>query len=357
MVSAVPHPILRLEAYAFKILGVVVKNSLKNFAKFLALVIILLVVYFATSAMVLTDMAAATSPDDAGAAMVGALVMILVNALILTTIVRLSTWRGWALVAGLTFSFYGVHTFVGQIEAYAFLTDLGELIGSGATPVLTMPLDFIGAMFLVGLALAVAGVPLTVLLFGRHKPQSVRSGATQSRRYLRRFSAGQWAWKLAAIIVVYELLYFGFGYYVAWSSEAVRAFYQGAHPGSFPAALWQNLVNTPLVYPWQALRALLWVAFTLPVIMMLRRHGWKGALTLAFFVALPMNLGHLVPNPFMPDAVRLAHFVETTSSNFLFGLILFWLLHRSHPSPRALFTRHRDTTQPTPKAHSASEST
>lgn len=330
------------------------KNLLKNLAKFFVLTVILLIVYFAASAMALPDMAASTSPDDAGAAMLGVLVMILVNALILTTIVKLSSWKGWTLVAGLTFSFYGVHTFVGQIEAFAFLTDLGELIGSGATPLIAMPRDFIGAMFLIGLVLALIGVPLTVLLFGRGKAQSDKSDATQSLRHLRRFSAGQWLWKLASIIVIYELLYFGFGYYIAWSSEAVRAFYQGAHPGSFPAALWQNLVHTPLVYPWQALRALLWVAFTLPVIMMLRRHGWKGALTLAFFVALPMNLGHLVPNPFMPDAVRLAHFVETTSSNFIFGLILFWLLHRSHPSPLALFTQPSATPQPAAEARKTS---
>ena len=308
------------------------KTLVKASLKIALLTLIMVVVYFMASALLLPEMAASTTPADAGAAMVGVLVMILANVFILTFVVSLSRWRGLALILGLTFSYYGVHTFIGQIEALTFLTDLGELLGSGSTPLIKMPVDFIGAMFLIGFPLALIGVPLTVLFFGRGKEEP------DHIRLAPQMGAGQWGWKLAAVIVVYWLLYFGFGYYVAWSSEALRAFYQGTQPGSFPAALWQNLVNVPLVYPWQALRALLWVAFTLPVIMMVRAKGWKGALALSLFVALPMNLGHLVPNPFMPDAVRLAHFVETTTSNFLFGLFLFWLFHRAHPSPAALFS-------------------
>lgn len=310
------------------------KTLVKDTLKISVLTAIMIIVYFIASAAALPDMAAATSPEDASAAMTGVVVMILLNVLILTAIVKLSRWTGVKLILGLTFSYYGVHTFVGQIEALAFLTELGTVIGSGAAPVIQMPTDFIGVMFLIGLVLAVVGVPMTVLFFGRGK--DTPAGA-ENVRLAPRMGVGQWVWKLAAVIVVYALLYFGFGYYVAWHSEALRAFYQGSDPGSFPAALWHNLVNTPMVYPWQALRALLWVAFTLPVIMMVRNKGWKGALALAFFVALPMNLGHLIPNPFVPDAVRLAHFVETTPSNFLFGLVLFWLLYRSHHSLGALF--------------------
>lgn len=318
------------------------KTLVKVSLKIALLTLIMVVVYFMASALLLPEMAASTTPEDASAAMVGVLVMILANVLILTFVVSISRWRGLALILGLTFAYYGVHTFIGQIEALAFLTDLGEVLGSGSTPLIEMPVDFIGAMFLIGFPLALIGVPLTVLFFGRGKEQPGRI------RLAPRMNAAQWTWKLGAVILVYWLLYFGFGYYVAWSSEALRTFYQGTQPGSFPAALWQNLVNVPLVYPWQALRALLWVAFTLPVMMMVRAKGWKGALALALFVALPMNLGHLVPNPFMPDAVRLAHFVETTTSNFLFGLFLFWLLHRAHPSPSAL-----DTGSPAPAEETA----
>jgi hypothetical protein len=42
----------------------------------------------------------------------------------------------------------------------------------------------------------------------------------------------------------------------------------------------------------------------------------------------------------MPAAVRQAHFIETASSNFIFGMLLFWLLHRSHRSLQDLFGGH-----------------
>lgn len=33
-----------------------------------------------------------------------------------------------------------------------------------------------------------------------------------------------------------------------------------------------------------------------------------------------------LPNPYMPEPVRMAHLVETGSSNFIFGMFLTWLL-------------------------------
>jgi hypothetical protein len=95
--------------------------------------------------------------------------------------------------------------------------------------------------------------------------------------------------------------------------------------------------QTPTLIPFQAFRALLWVAFTLPVIQMLRHKRWWGALLTALLVSLPMNIPHIVPNLYMPGDVRLVHFIETASSNFIFGLLLFWLLHRPHRSPADLF--------------------
>jgi hypothetical protein len=45
-----------------------------------------------------------------------------------------------------------------------------------------------------------------------------------------------------------------------------------------------------------------------------------------------MNIQHIIPNPYMPADVRIAHFVETASSTLIFGMVLFWLLHRRHRS-------------------------
>jgi hypothetical protein len=132
-------------------------------------------------------------------------------------------------------------------------------------------------------------------------------------------------------------LYFGFGYYVAWKNPAVLSFYQGADPGSFFAQMQHVITQTPTLIPFQAMRALLWTAFALPLISMLRHKGWLGALLTGLLVSLPMNIPHIVPNPYMPAAVRMAHFIETASSTFIFGMLMFWLLHRAHTSFADLF--------------------
>jgi len=44
-----------------------------------------------------------------------------------------------------------------------------------------------------------------------------------------------------------------------------------------------------------------------------------------------MNAQLLLPNPFMPEPVRMAHLVETASSNLIFGVFVGWLLT---PTPR-----------------------
>ena len=49
---------------------------------------------------------------------------------------------------------------------------------------------------------------------------------------------------------------------------------------------------------------------------MARGSTWQVAVLVGLLFALPMNIGHFIPNPIMPDpSVRLSHFVETTTSS------------------------------------------
>ncbi len=44
-------------------------------------------------------------------------------------------------------------------------------------------------------------------------------------------------------------------------------------------------------------------------------------------IALPMNMFHAIPNDLMTSSVRLSHFIETASSNWIFGLLVTGVLH------------------------------
>jgi hypothetical protein len=304
-----------------KALGFVLKTAL-------IAIIMLIAMIVATELALPAETMEAASQEQAGNVVLLLLIINVVNALLFGLVVTQSRWHGWPLLLGLTFAFYGVQTLIGQIEAIVFLTPLGERFGAGSVPTLTMPMDFITSQFIIGAAQAVVAAPLAVLLFGKIKADEERS----TFALFPQIRLPQWLLKLGAVIILYELLYFGFGYFVAWKNPAVTAFYQGADPGSFLAQMRNVVAETPTLIPFQAFRALLWVAFSLPVISMLRHKPWVGALATGLFLSLPMNIPHIVPNPFMPADVRMAHFIETASSNFIFGVLMFWLLHRSHRS-------------------------
>ena len=125
------------------------------------------------------------------------------------------------------------------------------------------------------------------------------------------------AWKLPVIVAAYIFAYYTAGYFIAWQSEAVRAFYGNG----------VEIDNATLLLV-QVGRGAIWAALALAA-------GWslagpplhRGVLTgaaFAVFMAVPL----LYPNAFMPWPVRSVHLVEIAVSNFLFGLFAVLLLVR-----------------------------
>jgi len=105
-----------------------------------------------------------------------------------------------------------------------------------------------------------------------------------------------------------------------------RAYYGGTDPGSFLLQLADVFRTTPWLLPFQILRALLWIGLGAVVIKMMDAPRWLKGLGVSLAFAVLMNAQLLIPNPYMPQPVRMIHLVETASSNFLFGWILVWVL-------------------------------
>jgi hypothetical protein len=231
---------------------------------------------------------------------------------VMTYLILRSRWTGWRLVAAVFFVFYGVTTFMPQIESAVFLTRL---------PPGTLP-----RLFLMGVLIAVPFSVLAVLILGKRK-----AGVVDIRPNSRLvMPASEWAWKLVVIAVVYVILYFTFGYFIAWRHPGVAEYYGGVDPASFLAQMRIVLRNTPWLVPFQILRALCWVALASPVIRMLKGKWPETALSIGLLFAVVMNAPLLLPNPYMPEPVRMAHLVETASSNFIFGVFVGWLLTQHH---------------------------
>jgi hypothetical protein len=178
----------------------------------------------------------------------------------------------------------------------------------------------------MGVLISVPFSILAVLILGKRKAETV--DAEPNTRLM--MPASEWGWKLGVIAVLYVILYFTFGYFIAWRHPGVAEYYGGVDPGSFLAQMRIVLRNTPRLVPFQIVRALCWVALALPVIRMMKGKWPETALSLGLLFSVVMNAPLLLPNPYMPEPVRMAHLVETASSNFIFGVFVGWLLTQHH---------------------------
>lgn len=269
--------------------------------KFLAL-FVLMAVIFLTGNRLLGPQIASTPEMQAGSLKALPLVILTYTGVITAVILR-SSVGGWKLMLGLAVSYYGVQTFMAQIETAYF------------GPALGIDPAWLPGFFIEGLPVALIFIPLAVLILGKGCAFDENPSAA-SRISL---PLVEWAWKLAVIAVLYLVLYFSFGFVIAWSNPALSAMYgNGANTAVFdPAKL----------IPLQLGRGILWALFSLPVIRMSKGSTWQIALLVGVLLALPMNIAHALPNPIMPDpSVRLSHFIETASSNFIFGYLLTTLI-------------------------------
>lgn len=280
--------------------------------KYLALVVLYVVLFMLGSAAIPMRFDWTPPPDQQPWVLLGLLLVAFVNTLVISLVVARSAWSGWRLVAATIFAWYGAMTFMTQIESTWFGPALG------ITP------SLLPALFLNSVPLVVFFTPAAVFLWGKWQPPAATS-ATATRLPL---SAPEWFWKLAVIAGVYVVLYFGFGYFVAWQNPALRDMYGGGANA--------QVFDYARLVPFQIVRGVLWALFTLPVIRMTRGPRWQVVLLVALFLSLPPTIALALPNPIMPDAsVRLSHFIETSTSNFINGAFLTWLL-TWHPHPVAI---------------------
>lgn len=241
------------------------------------------------------------------------------DTIVLAYIILRSRWAGWRLIATIFFVFFGVMTFMSQIESLVF-----HILPSG----------MLQGLILMGVLITAPFSPLAVIILGKRKAGTATINEPNSRLLM---PANEWAWKLAAIAIAYMILYSTFGYFIAWKNPAVQAYYGGIDEGNFFAHMKVVFTTVPWLESFQALRGVLWALLALPVIRMLKGSWQETAFAVGLVFAVLMNSQLLIPTPLMPEAVRMTHLVETASSNFIFGCLIVWLLHRHHSSLSDLF--------------------
>ncbi len=129
--------------------------------------------------------------------------------------------------------------------------------------------------------------------------------------------------------LIYMVIYFVFGYFVAWKSEDLRVFYSGSTVDvGFLGQLYSNAVNSFIIYPFQFFRGMLFTLGIVPLMKISWKHKHDFVIGVCA-VFLCTAVGLLVPNFLFPDTVRLRHLVEMVTSMLLFGIITAKLMERS----------------------------
>jgi len=287
-----------------------VKTTVMLGLKIVVLTFLLFVCYSIASVTVgLTDSVQTAEPMGV---MLALLVVCALETIVLSYVIIHSRWTGWRLVVTIFFVFYGVKTFLSQIETVVFLDYLVDIV----------PTEMIPKLFMQGAIIAALFSPLAVLIHGKIK--GIRESQEPNWRLVMPWT--EWVWKLILIAVIYVVIYFSFGMFVFMplAGEAFQEYYAGLQ---LPA--W--------ILPFQMARAMIWTALALPVIRMIKGDWRKAGLAVALLFSVLMSAQLLMAGEIMPDRIRMAHFVELLSSGFLFGWIVVWLLNRHHVSLCELF--------------------
>jgi hypothetical protein len=225
------------------------------------------------------------------------------TAAVLVLIASRSEWRGWRLGVAIS-TIPIVLTMTNMIEGVIFLTNSGIDWAS------------IVAQNLIVYELA---VPLWILLFAKRAEATPETYNPVDSRPL-----GERLWKFAACDASYPVLYFAAGTIIF---PLVRDFYanQTLPPYGRLIAM-QLLARGPIL-----------VGLCLLLLRLLRLPRVAGALAVGAVLALLNGVAPLlIPNPYLPNVVRLAHLFEISGSNLVFGAIVGWLWGRPNPAARAL---------------------
>lgn len=295
----------------------------------ISLRIVLLAVIFAILFMVSSSLTAVPginemfTPEQVKQSTAALPIVAFIYTVVLSYLALRSRWHGWRLAGALFLIYYGIYTFLSQIETIAFPAVGGKF-----------PPGMIRGLFIGGLILGIPFCALAVWILGK-----ARGPVDETPNTRLQMPVAQWAWKLVIASVLYPAIYFIFGYYVAWRTPGLPAFYGGADPGTFLGQLGNVAATTPWLFPFQLLRGLIWTGIGCLIVRMHKGPAWETVLATAAAFCILMAGALIFPNPVMPAFVARAHAIELVTSNFVWGgllaLLLLWRPSAAATAPAA----------------------
>lgn len=250
--------------------------------------------------------------DNPSSTGLSVLIVCLISSLLLSALVwSTRAYSGLTKVMALTLYFFVIPFFLAQMETFFFSESIG------------IAPDQIASILIAGFVMSVTTVPLGILISSKMNRTDVRTPFT--------FVVSGWRNLILPVILlaflVYPLIYLTFGYYIAWQSESLRVYYtQSPELNTF--FIQSASAFSDGIYFFQMLRGMIWVAFSIPVILMLQHINAYQYLLFGLLSALLPSVQLFIPNPYMPADIAMTHFFETSTSNFVWGLAITFTVNK-----------------------------
>lgn len=237
----------------------------------------------------------------------------LLNAGAILYFIKHSTLHGWRLAAVIFIIGFGFMFFMSQIETLWFnksvkfpLMGIYGLVTGGAI------------MFLL---FSISATWLT----GHFKKANKSTGISSA--------AFQFDWKRIVLIsaVLWPFLYWTAGYFIAWQFEAIRIYYTGTAEKESILVMFPEYINSGL-YMFQIFRGFVWVFLSILVLKYMDGSRIQKGFALVMMLVFLCCIQLLLENPFMPEAVRMGHLLETSIENAILAIIMVWVLVKT-PKP------------------------
>ena len=139
---------------------------------------------------------------------------------------------------------------------------------------------------------------------------------------------------LLVLPLIYSLLQFILGYFLAWRDDAFRVYYQAGGNQGIMHMIIGMLLEAPRYAVFALLRGMLSALFSLPLLLLL--PGKRMVYILCHtMLCLSGALLYLMPDPVMPTPVAMTHLIASAVILAVFGGISGYLLHLCVEAPKA----------------------
>jgi hypothetical protein len=128
---------------------------------------------------------------------------------------------------------------------------------------------------------------------------------------------------IIALSLIYVVIYFVFGYFVAWQFADVRLFYsKSTQIVNFFAHMSNQFQQDPILPLFQLFRGIMWSFLAILILQSLRTKNHMAFYLIPGFIFSVLITTMLIfPNAYMPLSVRIGHSFELSTSMMTFGIV------------------------------------